>query len=517
MVLRCQVGQSLDNLTNTGKGESRGEPVGQPEPRTGGKQKCIFYTKNLQSIASPERLQELLEELECTQWDALMATETWRSEKEEWMKLPGGHRFLGSGGLKGQRGVAIILHERWRGSVKGHRAVSERLAWVDVNMHGKKFRLVVAYFPHAGYGEAEVDKLYAELAKVRKAARREGRKIVVGGDFNAVLGVARAEDPGEAVGKFGLGEQNTRGQKMLRWAVEDELVVANTLYMKTEEKRWTHIKKENKRQIDFICVDKKCVKWVTDAEANGEIGVGNDHRAVRVTMTFENRRSGKMWHGKSKKRPMVGWQPKEPEVYTRMVDEALSTAEAEMLEGPEERTLQQRCERIEGVLAEVAATCKKQEQEELEEPEEESSGLRLRELLDKRRAARAEGGAGVSAVAEVSKLIQREVRKKLRRRKHRKISKILSEFRGLRHIADARSHGVKRGMGSVKGKNGELKTSRQEVADAFAEFYEALYASRREERKPLGVPARSQQEVEKITTEEVRKQLKRMARGKAAD
>ena len=63
MVLRCQVGQSFGNLTNTGKGEFRGEPVGQPELRTGGKQKCVFYSKNLQSIASPERLQELLEEL----------------------------------------------------------------------------------------------------------------------------------------------------------------------------------------------------------------------------------------------------------------------------------------------------------------------------------------------------------------------------------------------------------------------------------------------------------------------
>mgnify|MGYP001211068250 CR=1 FL=1 len=94
---------------------------------------------------------------------------------------------------------------------------------------------------------------------------------------------------------------------------------------------------------------------------------------------------------------------------------------------------------------------------------------------------------------------------------------ILSEFRGLRHIAGARSHGVKRGLGSVKDKDGQLKTGRQEVADAFADFYEALYASRREGAAQGGVSARTTKEVEKIDEEEVRAQLKKMASGKAAD
>ena len=188
--------------------------------------KIVAYTKNLQSVASPERLAELMTELGGLEWDVFMGTETWRGEQEEWLTLPGEHLFLGAGGRKG-RGVAIVLNERWRAAVKGRRAINERLAWLDVNMHGKKLRFVVAYFPHHGYADAEVDKLYTEINKICQAARRKGRKVILGGDFNAVAGEARQEDPAEAMGQFGLGER-IPGKALIRWALEDKFALTNT-------------------------------------------------------------------------------------------------------------------------------------------------------------------------------------------------------------------------------------------------------------------------------------------------
>ena len=135
---------------------------------------------------------------------------------------------------------------------------------------------------------------------------------------------------------------------------------------------------------------------------------------------------------------------------------------------------------------------------EAEERKETTEGEedKLKELLAKRKVARKEVAGGELAVAELSKQIGKEVRRRMRERKRKKIGKILSEFRGLRHIAGARSHGVKRGLGSVKDKDGHLKTGRQEVADAFADFYEALYASRREGAAQGGVSARAAKEVD---------------------
>ena len=92
--------------------------------------------------------------------------------------------------------------------------------------------MVAAYFPHAGYGEVEVEKRYAEIGKICRGARREGRKVILGGDFNAVVGQAEAEGPRDVLGKFGLGERNSRGQTLIRWAIEEGFVLANTTYKK---------------------------------------------------------------------------------------------------------------------------------------------------------------------------------------------------------------------------------------------------------------------------------------------
>ena len=65
-------------------------------------------------------------------------------------------------------------------------------------------------------------------------------------------------------------------------------------------------------------------------------------------------------------------------------------------------------------------------------------------------------------------------------RRRSRIADILTQFRGLRQVADARSHQVRQKLSSVRNGRGEFQTDRQGVVDAFADFYEELYSSRRE-------------------------------------
>ena len=139
-----------------------------------------FFSKNVQSLGSPERLAELLEELKEVDWDAVLITETWRPEREEVLKVDGGHLLICSGGTAGQRGVAILLHKRWGGAFEGHGAVSERVCWASVNMGGRRLRLVATYLPHAGYSVREVEGVYKELSKIRGEARKCGQTVIVG-------------------------------------------------------------------------------------------------------------------------------------------------------------------------------------------------------------------------------------------------------------------------------------------------------------------------------------------------
>ena len=98
------------------------------------------------------------------------------------------------------------------------------------------------------------------------------------------------------------------------------------------------------------------------------------------------------------------------------------------------------------------------------------------------------------------------------------MAKILSELKGLGHIADARNNGVRNKLGSVKDCSGALRTERQGIVDAFAEFYEKLYSSRggalpKQSNQNRGKPG----EIVRIEPEEVRRQLAKMKRKKAAD
>eukprot|EP00959_Pyramimonas_sp_CCMP1952_P358502 7506315-Pyramimonas_sp.AAC.1 len=50
-----------------------------------------------------------------------------------------------------------------------------------------------AYFPHGGYGDKHVQKLYDELGQIHLEAYNNKFATVIGGDFNARIGT-RAED-----------------------------------------------------------------------------------------------------------------------------------------------------------------------------------------------------------------------------------------------------------------------------------------------------------------------------------
>lgn len=99
-------------------------------------------------------------------------------------------------------------------------------------------------------------------------------------------------------------------------------MLANTTFMKREELRWTHTNNGSRTQIDYICVEQRDRRWVTDAESSDDICLGNDHRAVKMTM--RTRLGSTKRYLKSKKKPMVGWQPQEPEVYASLVSEAIT-------------------------------------------------------------------------------------------------------------------------------------------------------------------------------------------------
>jgi len=139
--------------------------------------------------------------------------------------------------------------------------------------------------------------------------------------------------------------------------------------------------------------------------------------------------------------------------------------------------------KVEAVVTDTAATCGKvqdlevkQENAEVKEEVEEEEDLQR--LVEERKRLRHEGCKGKS-ISDLSKQIQRQIKRLQRRKQDKKIRTILDSFSGLKDIAGIRGGGKRKQTNAMRKKDGTEVQGKKQMADVFADFYEDLYATRR--------------------------------------
>ena len=113
---------------------------------------------------------------------------------------------------------------------------------------------------------------------------------IVGGDFNAEL----EEGCGTictSVGKHThthtLNGGNKRGDWMKHWLMLQSFTALNTMYRKTHGKQTTcRSPKGTEKQIDYMVIKRRHLKYSKDAEAYDMIHIGSDHRCVMATFVI---------------------------------------------------------------------------------------------------------------------------------------------------------------------------------------------------------------------------------------
>ena len=71
----------------------------------------VLLSFNSHSAMTRPRIDALLDELEPSQWDLVVLSETWREAELEELHFESGHRFYGSGGTKGSCGAGFLIYE----------------------------------------------------------------------------------------------------------------------------------------------------------------------------------------------------------------------------------------------------------------------------------------------------------------------------------------------------------------------------------------------------------------------
>ena len=125
-----------------------------------------------------------------------------------------------------RNGVDITVNKRVRNAILGCNLKNDRM--IFVRFQGKPFNITViqVYAPTSNAEEVEVEQFYEDLQDLLELTLQKDILFIIG-DWNAKVG--SQETPG-VTGKFGLGEQNEAGQRLIDFCQENALVIANTLF-----------------------------------------------------------------------------------------------------------------------------------------------------------------------------------------------------------------------------------------------------------------------------------------------
>ena len=132
-----------------------------------------------------------------------------------------------------RRGVTVVLEERaasgWRMAGSEFTPVSERLLKIWLKSHFGHVSVIAVYAPtNEAENEEETRKFYQALQDcVRKTPKQD--MLLVIGDFNARVGNDVDAWRG-TIGRFGPGELNENGVKLLDFCAFNSLVLTNTLF-----------------------------------------------------------------------------------------------------------------------------------------------------------------------------------------------------------------------------------------------------------------------------------------------
>ena len=108
------------------------------------------------------------------------------------------------------------------------------------------------------------------------------------GDFNAKIG-SDYKTWAPALGKFGLGVMNSRGEKLMEFCMIHRLAVSNTYFQHKDCRRatWTSPGGLYKNQIDFILVYQDDLKSVKNSRSFCSADIGSDHNLVLANVQFQ--------------------------------------------------------------------------------------------------------------------------------------------------------------------------------------------------------------------------------------
>jgi len=95
--------------------------------------------------------------------------------------------------------------------------------------------IIQVFVPTSYHGDVESKEIYEQIDEDIKLSRRNDN-LVISEDWNAVVGKTKKQ--GVTI-TFGLRRKNHRGERLIEFCKEQNLIITNTLFLQPKRKRYT--------------------------------------------------------------------------------------------------------------------------------------------------------------------------------------------------------------------------------------------------------------------------------------
>ena len=179
-------------------------------------------------------------------------------------------------------GVGIMINNNLKSCVKNFIPISDRILLLQLKASRQNVNIIQVYAPTADKSEDIIEEWYDQLRQIVKQLKKHEVNLIIG-DFNAKVGQGRVLD---IVGEHGLGSRNERGDRLIEFCQEENLMVANTFFKLPPRRLYTWKSPADspthmvRNQIDFVIINKRFRNNVKSVKTYPGADVNSDHNPL---------------------------------------------------------------------------------------------------------------------------------------------------------------------------------------------------------------------------------------------
>ncbi|CAH2235409.1 jg13268 [Pararge aegeria aegeria] len=193
-----------------------------------------------------------------------------------------------------RNGVAMIVPKSSRHCVLGYEPVSDRVMSIKLKASPVNLNIIQVYAQTSAACNEDTESFYSDLeTTISKIPQREF--LVVMGDFNSKIG-SDSHLLSSCVGKYGLGQRNERGERLVQFAADNNLVISNSFFQNHPRRLYTWISPDGnyRNQIDYVLVRSRWKTCIRNTHTLPGADCGSDHQLLMAKIQLRLRAARKL-------------------------------------------------------------------------------------------------------------------------------------------------------------------------------------------------------------------------------